>query len=73
MDQSKFKFTILLQHIIEKVLHRVYESLLIQTFSDFEWLIIDDGSTDNTKQLVETWQNDLETWFSMILLAAKPA
>ena len=66
MDQSKFKFTIFTPtYNREKVLHRVYESLLIQTFSDFEWLIIDDGSTDNTKQLVETWQNDLQTWFSI--------
>ena len=66
MDQPKFKFTIFTPtYNRERVLHRVYESLLIQTFSNFEWLIIDDGSTDNTKQLVETWQNDPETWFSI--------
>ena len=28
-------------------------------------MIIDDGSTDNTKKLVETWQNNPETWFSI--------
>lgn len=32
-----------------------YEALLRQTCNDFEWLIIDDGSTDNTRQLVESW------------------
>jgi glycosyltransferase involved in cell wall biosynthesis len=37
-------------------LARVYESLGAQTFRDFEWLIVDDGSTDNTRQHVETWQ-----------------
>ncbi len=37
-------------------LHRVYESLVAQTFRDFEWLIVDDGSKDNTKELVEGWQ-----------------
>lgn len=34
---------------------RTYESLLRQTSKDFEWLVIDDGSTDNTKDLVEGW------------------
>jgi glycosyltransferase involved in cell wall biosynthesis len=47
----------------EKVLHRVYQSLLEQRFRDFEWLIIDDGSTDRTKELVEVWQKDKATWF----------
>ena len=36
-------------------LHLCYESLLRQTSNDFNWLIIDDGSTDSTKQLVEKW------------------
>jgi len=36
-------------------LHHLYESLLRQTSQDFEWLIIDDGSTDNTKALVSEW------------------
>ena len=31
----------------------LFESLLKQTSNDFEWLIIDDGSTDNTKQVVD--------------------
>ena len=34
---------------------RTYESLCRQTCKDFEWLVIDDGSTDNTRQLVEKW------------------
>ena len=37
---------------------RTYESLCRQTCKDFEWLVIDDGSSDNTRQLVETWIKD---------------
>ena len=36
-------------------LHNLYESLLRQTSNDFEWLVIDDGSTDKTKSLVKGW------------------
>lgn len=36
-------------------LGRTYESLLRQTCNDFEWLIVDDGSKDSTKELVEGW------------------
>ena len=35
---------------------RVYDSLRAQTFRDFEWLIVDDGSSDGTKSLIEGWQ-----------------
>lgn len=34
---------------------RVYQSLCMQSCKDFEWLVIDDGSTDNTRQLVESF------------------
>jgi glycosyltransferase involved in cell wall biosynthesis len=39
-------------------LHKCYESLKKQSNKSFEWLIIDDGSTDNTKELVTKWKNE---------------
>lgn len=35
------------------ILSSLYESLQKQTYSDFEWLIVDDGSTDDTENLVK--------------------
>lgn len=34
---------------------RLYASLLKQTDSDFEWVIIDDGSNDNTRDIVQQY------------------
>lgn len=36
-------------------LKRLYKSLLNQTCKDFCWLIVDDGSADDTKKLVSNW------------------
>lgn len=37
-------------------LEKLYYSLLEQEDKDFKWLIIDDGSTDNTNDLVKKWK-----------------
>lgn len=37
------------------ILNQCYESLVRQSSKDFIWLIIDDGSTDDTRKLVEEW------------------
>ena len=39
-------------------LHQVYESLLRQSSDDFVWMIVDDGSSDNTHELVEGWKKE---------------
>ena len=37
------------------ILHKLYDSLCRQKNQNFEWLILDDGSEDNTEQLVNSW------------------
>lgn len=39
-------------------LDRAYKSLCRQTCKDFEWLVIDDGSTDETCSLIHQWQEE---------------
>lgn len=43
----------------KKELQGLYESLKKQTYKDFEWIIVDDGSSDNTNEVVENFiKND---------------
>ncbi|HTC00859.1 MAG TPA: glycosyltransferase [Ferruginibacter sp.] len=42
----------------EKYLALAIESVLSQTFSNFEFIIIDDASTDNTKAIIQSYKDD---------------
>lgn len=52
------------------ILNNLYKSLQKQTFRGFEWIIIDDGSTDNTKDLVSSWQKE-ENYFEIRYIYTK--
>lgn len=41
-----------------KTIKRTFESLLNQTCFDFEWVLINDGSTDNTLEVINGFQTD---------------
>lgn len=40
------------------IIEKLYRSLQRQTYRDFEWLIVDDGSTDNTEEIIRMWQKE---------------
>ncbi|WP_309559784.1 glycosyltransferase family 2 protein [Bacteroides thetaiotaomicron] len=34
------------------IIQQLYDSLILQSYKNFEWLVIDDGSTDDTEELL---------------------
>ncbi|MBC7694090.1 MAG: glycosyltransferase family 2 protein [Burkholderiales bacterium] len=47
----------------EKIISRAINSLLSQTFSDFEIVIVDDGSKDDTERVVDLYKNPAIKYF----------
>lgn len=49
------------------MLESLYNNLKEQTFTDFEWLIVDDGSSDNTKELIGKFKEENKININYIL------
>ncbi len=48
-------------------LERLYESLLRQTSKEFQWIVVDDGSTDGGGELIKKFQLYLHLFHTHIL------
>lgn len=56
------------------ILENLYNSLKRQTVKDFEWVVVDDGSTDNTEELFAKWlneQNDFNITYHKVVNGGK--
>ena len=47
-----------------KGLRKTLESVISQTCQDFEWIVIDGGSTDGSKEVIEWYQDTITYWCS---------
>ncbi len=45
-------------------LQKTIDSVVYQTFKDFEWIVIDGGSTDGSKELIEQYAEHFSYWVS---------
>ena len=45
-------------------LQKTIDSVVSQTFKDFEWIVIDGGSTDGSKELIEQYADHITYWVS---------
>lgn len=45
-------------------LQKTIDSVVCQTFKDFEWIVIDGGSTDGSKELIEEYSDKISYWVS---------
>ena len=45
-------------------LKKTYENVVCQTFTDYEWLVIDGGSTDGSREFIEQHKDKFAYWCS---------
>ncbi len=58
MKNTKQKISVLMPvYNCEKFLNKAIDSILSQTFENFEFIIINDGSTDNTSSIINTYKD----------------
>lgn len=59
------KLSIITVNLNNKVgLQKTIDSVISQTFKDYEWIVVDGGSTDGSKELIEKYSNYISYWVS---------
>ena len=67
MADETYKFTIFTACFnSEKFIERLHKSIEAQTLKDFEWLIVEDCSTDNTKRILQDIQKNSDLNINLI-------
>lgn len=68
--KENIKFTVFTPVYNRKnTINRVWDSLQNQTYRNFEWIVVDDGSTDGVWELLQEWKKEAD--FPVILLQQK--
>ena len=58
MNNTRPKISVLMPvYNCEKFLKKAIDSILNQTFDNFEYIIINDGSTDNTSNIINSYND----------------
>ncbi len=55
----------------EEFLREAIESILNQTFSDFEFIIVNDGSTNNAEEVILSYKDDRIVYIMLQITALK--
>ena len=45
-------------------MQKTIDSVITQTYKDFEWIIIDSGSTDGSVELIKEYTDEVSYWIS---------
>ena len=61
MTKREFLFTVFTPvYNGEKFIHRVFDSLMKSTYRNFEWIIINDASTDHSDEIIRHFISDVD-------------